>query len=83
MDIGLPGMSGDQATAKLKAEPTTKDIPVVVHTAFGRGPSTKRAIEAGAAEVLCKPVRIPDLKTILEKYLRGTDQLPSDSLESA
>jgi len=27
MDLGLPQMSGDQATAQLKANPTTKDIP--------------------------------------------------------
>jgi two-component system cell cycle response regulator DivK len=75
MDIGLPRMSGDQATAQLKAEPATKDIPVVVQTAFGTGASAKRALEAGAAEILHKPITITDIQKTLAKYLSDGDRL--------
>jgi two-component system, cell cycle response regulator DivK len=68
MDLGLPGMTGDEATVRLKADPTTKDIPVIVNTAFHPGSSNvNRAIAAGAAEILHKPT---DFQTLLESVQR-------------
>jgi two-component system cell cycle response regulator DivK len=40
MDLGLPGMSGDKATGLLKAQFSTRDIPVVVQTAYTPGEYT-------------------------------------------
>jgi two-component system KDP operon response regulator KdpE len=57
MDFGLPDMTGDQAMEQIKKDPTMKDIPVVVQTAYGTAP-VKPAIDAGAAEVLHKPLRL-------------------------
>ena len=37
MDLALPKMPGYEATARLKADPSTRDIPVIVNTAFHRG----------------------------------------------
>src|SRR5690349_7451466 len=48
MDLGLPGITGDEATARLKADPSTKDIPVVVNTAFHKGSLIERALAVGA-----------------------------------
>lgn len=73
MDLGLPRMSGDQATARLKADPGTKDIPVIIQTAFGMGPSAQRALDAGAAEILHKPITIAGIENILRKYLPRAD----------
>lgn len=69
MDLGLPEMSGDEATIRIKAEPATRDIPVVVQTAFGTSPAAKRAIDAGAAELMHKPISIADIQTVVQKYL--------------
>jgi len=69
MDLGLPEMSGDEATAQIKADPGTKDIPVVIQTAFGSGPSAKRATEVGAAEILHKPISITEIQAVVKKYL--------------
>jgi two-component system cell cycle response regulator DivK len=75
MDLGLPGMSGDEATAHLKAQPSTRDIPVVVQTAYTTGEHTHRALETGAAEVLYKPIDLMTLREVLRKYLSaGTRQ---------
>jgi CheY-like chemotaxis protein len=71
MDLGLPEMSGDEATAQIKANPDTKDIPVVVQTAFGSGPNSNRALEVGAAEVMHKPISITQIQKMLKKYLSG------------
>ena len=50
MDLGLPGMSGDEAIGCLKTDPATRDIPVVVQTAWNAGTHTNNALEAGADE---------------------------------
>jgi CheY-like chemotaxis protein len=69
MDLGLPGMTGDEATERLKADPATKDIPVVVNTAFHRGSSiVNRAIAAGAAEILHKPTGFQTLLETVRRY---------------
>ena len=74
MDLGLPEMTGDKATACLKANPSTREIPVVINTAFARGPQTKRALEAGAAEVLHKPFSVTTLRDVLCRYLSAADE---------
>ncbi len=76
MDLGLPEISGDAATAHIKGDPATKHIPVVIQTAFGSGPNAKRAIEAGAAEIMHKPISITDIQKLLSKYLSGEDGKP-------
>ena len=43
MDLGLPGIMGDEATARLKADSSTRDIPVIVCTAFRKGALVERS----------------------------------------
>ena len=69
MDLGLPELSGDEATAQIKANEATKHVPIVIQTAFGAGPSAQRAIDAGAAEILHKPIAINAILATLKKYL--------------
>ena len=83
MDLGLPEISGGQATAQIKTNPLTKDIPVVIQTAFGSGPDAKRAMDAGAAEIMHKPISITAIQKVLSKYLSGGDgKLRTDSRSS-
>lgn len=80
MDLGLPGMTGDEATVRLKADPFTKDIPIVVNTAFHAGSSNvNRAIAAGAAEVLHKPT---DFQTLLETVQRYSSIIREGSFDA-
>ena len=69
MDLSLPTLSGDEATARIKANQATRDIPVVVNTAWVIGDRCKRALEAGASEVLHKPVELSELHRVVKKYL--------------
>jgi CheY-like chemotaxis protein len=71
MDLGLPGMDGENVTEILKGDPSTRHIPIVVHTAFG-GDRTDRALKAGAAEILQKPVSLKTLANVLRKYTFGS-----------
>jgi two-component system, cell cycle response regulator DivK len=69
MDLNLPEMSGEEAIAHLKANPSTKDIPVIINTGFHEGIYTNPALWAGAEEVLEKPFSLTTLRELLGRYL--------------
>lgn len=80
MDLGLPGMTGDEATARLKADESTRHIPVIVNTAFHRGSvQVERAIAAGAAQVLHKPTPLKVFQEVAHRYL-SEDCLAPDAI---
>jgi CheY-like chemotaxis protein len=68
MDLGLPGMDGENVTEIIKSDPATRHIPVVIHTAFAGTDRTTRALQAGAAEILQKPASLKTLTDVLHKY---------------
>ncbi|MGH7783718.1 MAG: response regulator, partial [Candidatus Binatia bacterium] len=68
MDLGLPGITGDEAVLCLKTDPITKHIPVIVNTAYHEGSvHVERAIIAGAAEILYKPNDFQALPNIVNQ----------------
>jgi CheY-like chemotaxis protein len=69
MDLAMPDGNGDEAIASLKADPLTRDIPVIVLTAMLHGLLIDRAIAAGAAEILHKPVNFMWLDLVLQRHL--------------
>jgi CheY-like chemotaxis protein len=70
MDLVLPEMPGHEVIARLKADPSTREIPVIVLTALSRGsPSVERAIAAGAAETLYKPLIFKALGEAIRRHL--------------
>ena len=69
MDLFMPDVTGDEAMAWLKADPLTRNIPVIVTTAFSYGPHVNRAIAFGAAEVLYKPFHLKSLHAMLQRHL--------------
>ena len=56
MDIHLPEISGLEITRKLKANPGTKDIPIIVITADAMKGTEERALLSGCDAFLTKPV---------------------------
>ncbi len=69
MDINLPGMSGYEATRKLRAWPETKDIPVIALTAAAMVTDRKRLEAAGFHRYLTKPVKVSELLEVLERLV--------------
>jgi len=69
MDLRVPEIDGTEATACLKDNPSTRDIPVLITTAHVAGIDTRRALAAGAAEILHKPIDIKTLGNVLRRYL--------------
>jgi two-component system cell cycle response regulator DivK len=56
MDIQLPGMDGLTATKHLKADPTTRDIPVLAVTSYAMKGDEAKAFEAGCSGYVTKPI---------------------------
>ncbi len=59
LDIMMPGMDGYEVCEKLKANATTKDIPVIFVTAMGDVDDEVRGFDAGAVDYIKKPVSGP------------------------
>ena len=64
MDIQLSGMDGLEATRRLKADPATRDIPVVAVTAYAMPGDREKALTAGCAGYITKPI---DTATFVEQ----------------
>jgi len=56
MDIQLPGMDGLEITRRLKEQPATADIPVVAVTSFAMKGDREKALAAGCAGYVTKPI---------------------------
>ena len=74
MDLFMPDVTGDEAIVWLKADPLTRNIPVIVTPAFSYGPQVDRAIAFGAAEVLYKPFHLKSLQAMLQRHLSVNHQ---------
>jgi two-component system cell cycle response regulator len=55
-DIALPGMDGLSFTRQVKADPRTAHIPVVALTAYAMKGDDRKALDAGCAAYITKPV---------------------------
>lgn len=72
MDINLPGMSGFQATRRLREWPETKNIPVVALSAAAMVHDKARVGDADFHRYLTKPVKVDELSAVLEELLLGS-----------
>ncbi len=71
MDIQMPDMDGLEATRILKADATTKNIPIVALTAYAMKGDKERVLEAGCDGYITKPIDIQELLKRVAEYLSG------------
>jgi CheY-like chemotaxis protein len=69
MDLTMPEMDGWLATEKLKADETTKSIPLYALSAHTLPGERKRALEAGCDGYVSKPIHMAGFLEMIEQAL--------------
>lgn len=70
LDIMMPRMSGFEVCRKLKTDPQTRDIPIIMVTALNELGDIERGIECGTDDFITKPVNRLELTTRIKSLLR-------------
>jgi CheY-like chemotaxis protein len=70
LDIMMPRLSGYEVCERLKADPATRSIPVLMVTALNEMGDIEKAIEKGCDDFLKKPVNRLELQTRVRSLLR-------------
>ncbi|MCC5986916.1 MAG: diguanylate cyclase [Pararhodobacter sp.] len=73
LDVMLPGMSGIEVCRRLRNDPQTRDIPVVMITASGDRERRLQALAAGADDFLTKPLNDVILRARIRSLLRARE----------
>jgi len=63
LDIMMPRMSGFEVCRRLKADPKTRDIPILMVTALNELGDIERGVESGTDDFLTKPINKLELLT--------------------
>lgn len=71
MDLGLPRIDGWEATRRLKADPATRHIPIIVLSAHAMTNDRDKALQAGGDDFDTKPVRFQPLLEKIEALLQA------------
>ena len=69
LDVHLPDMTGAQVLRKLRADPATSSIPVVVISADATPKQMDRLLAQGASKYLTKPLDVKQFLKVLQEML--------------
>ena len=70
LDIMMPKMSGFEVCKRLKNDPKTTDIPIIMVTALNEFGDIERAIDSGTDDFLSKPINKLELLTRVKTMLK-------------
>ena len=69
MDIQMPYASGIDLTRQIRSDARFANLPIVALTAFAMESDRERCLEAGMNEYMSKPVKLSELKKMIERLL--------------
>ena len=74
IDVMMPGMNGYEVCRRLRQNPATAQIPIIILTARGQPVDRETALAAGADEYIAKPVTMAELLERVSRLL--TTKMP-------
>lgn len=83
LDVMMPGLTGLETCKLLKANPTTKSIPVIFVTALSEVSDESAGFEVGAVDYITKPISPPVVRARVKTHLSlvGADELQKTRLQ--
>lgn len=69
LDLNLPDMPGEQVMRRLRADPRTADVPVLILSADSTSRNVTRLLETGADAYLTKPLDVTQFVNVLDRLL--------------
>jgi PAS domain S-box-containing protein len=76
LDLHLPDVDGEEVLRRLKADPRTAEVPVVVISADVNPEHIERVLAAGAREYLTKPLDVARFRVVVDSLLSGIPSRP-------
>jgi len=70
LDLGLPGLSGYEVCHRIKQDPSTRWIPIIIVTGQCAGDAKVHSWDLGADDFLTKPFRCPEVVARCKSLLR-------------
>jgi len=78
LDLNLPDLQGDEALARLRTDPRTAAIPVVMVSADATETQIQRLLAAGARDYLTKPLDVKRFLALLDEFVANDPQRSSE-----
>jgi two-component system phosphate regulon response regulator PhoB len=79
LDVMLPGLSGTEVCRRLRAEPATREVPVIMLSARGEEIDRVVGFEVGADDYVTKPFSTRELLLRVRAVLRRAQDEPPDA----
>jgi putative two-component system response regulator len=70
LDVMMPGLDGYEVARRVRADPRTSDLPIILVTVLDSREDRVRAIQAGASDFIAKPVDKSELQVRISSQLK-------------
>jgi DNA-binding response OmpR family regulator len=80
LDLNLPGLDGLAVCEMLRVLPSTRDIPILILTAFATEQSRRLGLQVGANDYLTKPFRPRDVVARVTEMVERNEGRPESSV---
>jgi DNA-binding response OmpR family regulator len=74
LDVMMPKLSGFEVCRRLRADPATRDVSVLMVTALDQSTDVETAVEAGTDDFITKPINKRELQLRVEAMLSSRNE---------
>ena len=71
LDLMMPGLDGFEVCRRLRADPATRDLPIVFLSALGEAKSKARGFEVGGTDYITKPFEAIEVRARVRSLLKA------------